>query len=375
MPFLFRALTVTMALDASAATAQVPSDPSQSAKSEAASAGVIKVPPLDLPVSRYMSPEARATLDLLARYPKLPSFQNVEEAREFHDKIMLPALKRLQSIYNVKIADKSINGIHVREVEPAEGTWSANRDVVLINLHGGGFVKGADVEALVESIPVVGETGMRVITVDYREAPEYKYPAATEDALTVYRQILKTTRASNIGIFGSSAGGSLTAMVVAAIVKNGLPIPAAIGLFSSAAFADFAADPQSKGTWGGDSRYWAPATVGQSPLPIQEADQPRIQFSRDYLSGTNVGDPMASPAESPEIISKFPPTLILTGTRSYDLSAAIETHRRLVRNGVDAELHVWDGLWHCFFFRPDMPESREAYTIMGKFFSKYVGKR
>ena len=66
--------------------------------------------------------------------------------------------------------------------------------------------------------------------------------------------------------------------------------------------------------------------------------------------------------------------MILTATRAYDMSAAVETHRQLVKNGVDADLHVWDGLGHCFIFTANLPEAREAYDVVGKFFNSRLGR-
>jgi acetyl esterase/lipase len=74
------------------------------------------------------------------------------------------------------------------------------------------------------------------------------------------------------------------------------------------------------------------------------------------------------------MLARFPPTLLITGTRAYDLSAVVETHRQLVKNGAEAELHLWDGMNHCFFFDVDLPESKEAYAVIARFFGKHLGK-
>ena len=81
-----------------------------------------------------------------------------------------------------------------------------------------------------------------------------------------------------------------------------------------------------------------------------------------------------SPVVSPSILRKFPPTLLITGTRSAELSAAANTHAQLVKAGVVADLHVWDGMWHAFFFDSSLPESREVYDVMAKFFARHLAK-
>ena len=69
----------------------------------------------------------------------------------------------------------------------------------------------------------------------------------------------------------------------------------------------------------------------------------------------------------------FPPTLIVTGTRSFELSNAVYTHTQLVKHGVDADLHVWEGMFHGFFYNPDVPESRECYDVIVRFFAERLG--
>jgi acetyl esterase/lipase len=85
-----------------------------------------------------------------------------------------------------------------------------------------------------------------------------------------------------------------------------------------------------------------------------------------------VNTPLASPILSPDIIKRFPPTLLISSTRAADMSAAIDTHRELVKAGVDADLHLWDGLGHAFFMDIDLPESREAFDVMTHFFQKHL---
>jgi acetyl esterase/lipase len=178
-------------------------------------------------------------------------------------------------------------------------------------------------------------------------------------------------------MYGCSAGGVLTAMSVAALQKVGLPRPGAIGIYSSGAYANWNGDPAAKGSWGGDSRYWAPPILGQPatalsypPFTRETAEK---SFLTAYISNVDPADPYVSPGESPQLLAKFPPTLILTGTRAYDMSVAVETHRQLVRSGAEADLHLWDAMGHCFFFDTDLPESKEAFDVMAKFFDRHLG--
>jgi len=81
-----------------------------------------------------------------------------------------------------------------------------------------------------------------------------------------------------------------------------------------------------------------------------------------------------SPIESPELLRRFPPTLLITASRAGELSSAINTHRLLIKAGAEADLHVWDGLGHAFFLNVDLPESREAFDVMVQFFATHLGR-
>jgi acetyl esterase/lipase len=75
------------------------------------------------------------------------------------------------------------------------------------------------------------------------------------------------------------------------------------------------------------------------------------------------------------VLAAFPPTLIVSGTRATELSSAAYTHSQLVKNGVDARLHVWEGLFHGFFYNPDVPESQDCYRVIADFFARTLGHR
>lgn len=75
------------------------------------------------------------------------------------------------------------------------------------------------------------------------------------------------------------------------------------------------------------------------------------------------------------MVSRFPPTLLITGTRDFAMSSVIRSHRLLVQAGVDADLHVWEGMWHAFFSDPELPESQQAYDVIAQFFHRHLGPR
>lgn len=109
--------------------------------------------------------------------------------------------------------------------------------------------------------------------------------------------------------------------------------------------------------------------LGDGELP-QAPAEPSDRPSLGYLRGTSSDDPVAYPARHASVLAKFPPTLVVVGTRDFALSSAVSLHSKLVANGVDARLHAWEGGRHAFFYDARVPEAREAYAVMARFFSE-----
>ena len=72
-------------------------------------------------------------------------------------------------------------------------------------------------------------------------------------------------------------------------------------------------------------------------------------------------------------IAKFPPTLLISGTRDMALSNTLVSNEMFSEAGVATELHVWEGMWHSFFSDPELPESKAAYVVMAHFFERHLG--
>jgi epsilon-lactone hydrolase len=305
--------------------------------------------------------KARDRLHARERAPKpCPSLDNA-------DKVKIPAIraclaesyyetpgyKHLRDLYKVKITSRKIGGVLTENFVPQAGIAEQNRRRVLINVHGGGFQDGARTSSHPESAPIAAIGRIEVISIDYRLGPEFAFPAASEDVAAVYREVLKSYKPKNIGIYGCSAGGLLTAQAIAWFQKEHLPMPGAIGMFCGAASFWFEGD---SGVFFSD---------GHSPPSVQ---------SFAYFRAVAPTDPLAFPMESPEIMAKFPPSLLISSTRDLALSSVVNTHAFLVAHGVPADLHVWEGLGHGFFLNPDLPQSREAYAVIVGFFDARLGR-
>jgi acetyl esterase/lipase len=191
-------------------------------------------------------------------------------------------------------------------------------------------------------------------------APEFRFPAASEDVAAVYRALLKEHSAAEIGIYGCSAGGILTAESVAWFEKEALPMPGAIGTFCGSAAG-----------LGGDSTHVAPLLVGE--LPWAGADDDTLR-TNPYFAQASASDPLVLPVGSQRVLSRFPPTLLIAGSRDFMVSSLFGTQAALTRAGVETELHVWDGMWHAFFMDPDMPESQEVFRVVVRFFDRHLGR-
>jgi acetyl esterase/lipase len=330
--------------------------------------GTVTLDGVRIPLSDKLSDEGRAYMrHLIINKPFGVSVSDLAKERARQDEIMFGFLRPMRERYKVEISEQKIAGIVADVVVPAEGIPPENRGRVLINVHGGGFVTGARSTSLVESVPLAALMKIKVVSIDYRMAPEHQFPAASEDVEAAYRELLKTYDPSQIGIYGCSAGGFLTAQATARLAAHDLPMPAAIGVFCAGL----------NGYFGGDSTSLGGALLGMLPPPAGSARPPAsapATASPNYLSTARADDPLAYPIVSPDLLAKFPPTLFVTGSRGFDFSSALDSHNKLAATGVESRFHGWDGMFHGFFYNSELPESREAYDVMVNFFDSHLAK-
>jgi epsilon-lactone hydrolase len=319
--------------------------------------GTVSIPPANIPFSSFASDEARQKFVESVTSPSSPPpGSSIEATRRFYDQFNSSLVDRMRNRFAVLIKSELIGGVVTDVIVPAQGISAENQSRVLINLHGGAFMWGAHSGGLVESIPIAAVGRIKVITIDYREAPEYRFPAASEDVAAVYRALLKIYKPSNIGIYGGSAGGVLSAESVAWFQAHGLPNPGAIGTFCGSV-VDFK----------GDSAFVAPILSGQAftEKPLSAMDLP-------YFKDAHPDDPMVFPGGSVMVLARFPPTLLITGSRDFAMSAVLRSHALLIQAHVDAELHVYEGMWHGFFINPELPESIATYSVIVHFFNQHL---
>jgi acetyl esterase/lipase len=227
-------------------------------------------------------------------------------------------------------------------------------------VHGGCYVLNPHEAALPEAVLLAGFGQMKVIAVDYRMPPDAYFPAALDDAMTVYKAAVKMTDPKKIAVFGSSAGGALTLEMMLRAKQEGLPLPGAIA----------PGTPMSDVTKVGDS-FQTNALVDNvlvSPDGFCDA------ATRFYAQDHDLHDPMLSPIYGD--MNGFPPTILTTGTRDLLLSNTVRVHRKLRQAGVDAVLQVFEGQSHAQFYRDDrVPEVKEAFQEIAGFFDRHLGQQ
>lgn len=334
---------------------------SRQATAEPIPTGAREVPSRTIPVPDTVSPQMRAVIGR----PFSPNFnlapQTPAEWKARVDKAALDVMAGLPQIreaLGVTVRPTTIAGVKAFIVTPM-AIPSQNRDRVLLHLHGGVRVLNPGEAGTREAILMAGFGSFKVISVDYRMPPDFPFPAALDDAVTVYRELLKTTKAENIGIFGTSAGGSLTLTTLLRAKIEHLPMPGAIA----------AGTPTVDLTKTGDSLFTN--AMVDNVLGTQDG------FIRAtallYANGRDLKDPLLSPIYGD--VHGFPPAILTSGTRDLYLSNAVRMHRKLRAAGVEAVLQVWEGQSHAQYISDiTAPETKEYHDEIARFFDLHLGR-
>jgi monoterpene epsilon-lactone hydrolase len=269
------------------------------------------------------------------------------------------ALPGLREQLHVKVEPQVIDGVKTFMVTPAE-IPAQNRNRLLINVHGGCYVSGPGESGTVESVMMAGFGGFKVISVDYRMPPDAPpYPAALDDAITVWKAALKMADPKNMAIFGTSAGGALTLSMVLRAKQENLALPGAIA----------SGTPMSDLTGAGDS-FATNAMLDNVLVAYGVSCDKRAAL---YAAGHDLKDPLLSPVYGD--MHGFPPTILTTGTRDLLLSNTVRVHRKVREAGVEAVLQVFEGQSHAQYLRDvNAPETKEAFGEIALFFDKHLGK-
>jgi len=254
--------------------------------------------------------------------------------------LMVPA-------FGVRIDVDKINGLHAEWLTPKDRMDGK----LLLYLHGGGYVVGGcDMHRqMVSHIARAGR--IRALLPEYRLAPEHRFPAAIDDAVSTYRTLLGMgIKAEDIIIGGDSAGGGLAVGALLALRDAGDPLPVAAVLLS----------PFLDATGSGDSMQ---TRKERDPLFYPEGLPSIVDH---YCEPHQRRFPQVSPVFAD--IEGLPPMFIQVGDDEILLSDSERLADQCVAAGIGVELQVWPEMWHVFqIFVGKMPEARRAIKQMGTY--------
>ena len=290
-----------------------------------------------------MSQQQRDALDQLLRDAPLDLGGDVAEQRVIFEDMMAA----IPSPADVTTSSGSLGEIPVVNVEVA----GADRARVIFYLHGGAYAIGTAASSVGLASDLARRAGARLVTVDYRLAPEHPHPAAIDDAVAAYRGLLDSgVAASAIAIAGESAGAGLAAATLVALKHAGLPQPSAAVLMSP----------------------WADLTVSSESISVKAAVDPALtpeglrRRAVDYVAAGDRKAELVSPIFAN--LTGLPPLLIQAGSHEILLDAASGLAARAAAADVAVRLEVTPGVPHVFQgFAAMLDEGDAALTSAGEF--------
>lgn len=251
----------------------------------------------------------------------------------------------------VRIEELSMNGVTVRQVIPMEVDEVFTK-TMFIHLHGGAYTFNSGMAGLIEAIVLADRLQIRVLSIDYRMPPGHPFPAAQDDAVSVYKKVLEDYPEYNLILGGTSAGGGLTMSTVLRLKNENIKLPSVL----------FAGTPWTDLTKTGDSYFINDGIDRFLVLYEGVLEESALLYAGD----NDLKHPYISPIYGD--LSGFPPTFLLTGTRDLFLSNTVRAHRKLRDAGVTADLVVLEGVSHGdYLIVLDAPESVASFLDLKNF--------
>lgn len=318
-----------------------------------------------IPLSTAVSPEfyefsrSFPAPDVNALQKNIPT--NDEEWQAFvepRDRIANDRAQSLAKNLGVTIELDEIAGVDVYWVTPKNIAPELN-DKLFVAVQGGAYMLNSGLASTTEALIIASEMQIPAVAIDYRKAPEFPAPAARNDIIDVWKELLKTRSAQSMVMGGSSAGGSLSVLVNQALNQQGVATPAAL----------YVGTPGVDMTMTGDSRYFNEGLdhILGSWRGLSSA------MVDAYIGEIDPSDPIVSPINGS--FDSFPPVYLITGTRDLLLSDTVRLHRELKRAGAHAELNVYEGQSHGDYAAAfGTPESKEHYQALSEFFLTHLVK-
>ncbi|MDB5055984.1 MAG: hydrolase [Bacilli bacterium] len=228
---------------------------------------------------------------------------------------------------------------------------------LVLYFHGGGFITGSCDSHRDLAARISKSSGVRVLVIEYRLAPEHKYPAANEDCIAAYLWLIENGfDAANIILGGDSVGGSLALMTLLSLRDAGNQLPAAAFLLS----------PHTDLIHLDGESYTSRAEL--DPTGSLEGNRALINY---YLASSAANPAILSPLKGN--LTGLPDLFIQVGDHEVLLSDSIRLEEQAKEAGIQVTLQVWENMWCVFQFLAHMlPEAQQAINEIGQFVKKYV---
>jgi epsilon-lactone hydrolase len=311
-----------------------------------------------LPVPTTASPELQQVIAAAPRANAAPVPQNTDQWRFAQIMVNGPAIDRDRALakqLNVTVTPTTVAGVPCFQITPSE-VLKEHQGRILVNVHGGAFVFFGGEAGTREGIMVAHYAKTPVLAIDYRMPPDHPFPAALDDTVAVWTEVIKNHKPSNMALFGTSAGGGLTMSAVLKLKQSGIPLPGAL----------FIGTPASDLTKTGDSFY---TNDGVDNVLVDYGGAIAAALKL-YAGDNDLKDPLLSPIYGD--LHGFPPSILFSGTRDLLLSNTVRAHRKLRQSGVEADLHVFEGQSHAQYFTYPSPEADDAFGEIAKFFDRHL---
>jgi monoterpene epsilon-lactone hydrolase len=298
-----------------------------------------------------MSEEQRDAIDQMMREAPLDLGGDLLEQRV----ILEQMLTSIPLAEDVVAAPETLGGVPVVAVDV---TGTEPGDVILY-FHGGAYALGTAAAAVGLASDLGRKAGARIISVDYRLAPEHPYPAAIEDAVAAYRGLLDSGQpSSQIAFAGESSGAGLTAATLVALKAAGLPRPSCAALFSP--WVDLTLTGESMTTK-------APVDPSLTPEGLRRR-------AAEYLGHATATDGLVSPVFAD--LTGLAPLLIQVGSHEILLDDAVRLAARAAADDVATTLEVTPGVPHVFqAFAAILDEGEAALTSAGGFLRSWMTRK
>jgi epsilon-lactone hydrolase len=320
----------------------------------------LEVPARTIPVPTTVSPEMQKAIAAKPKFDLTHVPQDADQWRAVQtllDSFLAQRARELCKEFNITVTPITIADVPCFRLTPAD-IPPENRDRLLVGLHGGAYIFFAGDACFHEAAMVAHYAKTEAIAVDYRMPPDHPFPAALDDAVAVWTQLVKDHDPRKMALFGTSAGGGLTMATVLKLKELGVPLPAAI----------FLGTPASDLTKTGDSFF----TNDHIDNQLVAAGGVTAAALKLYAGDHDMKEPLLSPIYGD--LRGFPPALLFSGTRDLLLSNTVRAHRKLRQSGVDADLDVFEGQSHGQYLTYPSPEADDAFGEIAKFFDRHLAR-